>query len=667
MPTSAKDNLMHRALDASQKGRHVEAARLYLEAEAPYEAAVEYQRANSLQGCLQALLKVPRMSPNYRAACVHAVRVTDTLNEPVALLLTFAQPFLDSVPRSGAEAETMKELAAELVKKKHGREAGGVYRRVLSAYPNDEEARDALQALSPEERTATTNESLPRPRRFTEVLLASGRLNPAHLSQIVTMQKDIANNDLQLGEALVAEGSVSELDVVRALAEQTGIPFISGTRLFSTAMKEAAALLPVDKAEKWQVLPVAIIDRHLYVAMRDPRDFATVDQLRFATGIKLIKGVFATESTIRKGIRKMYFGEVPSDPSAEDWRSWDQMPQLAVSRFSDRFTGTREHEFDTQEMMARMATLPEKGAPMMATPPPPTPIPRPSAPKQAPTIDLPGLPPTVGATIANRYRLEGVLGEGGSAIVYRAHDVELDEPIALKLFGHTAQAEAQVTRVKMELSMSRQLTHPNIIRLFDLGAHGPWRYLTLELLEGTDLATHVEGLGGGMPISDGITVMVQACEGLQAAHDNGIVHRDVKPQNLFMMKSGVVKVMDFGIAKRERQQHITAEGTIAGTPEYMSPEQINGFSSVTHLTDVYALGCTAYTVFTGRPPFQSAEVMAVLMAQVNEAAPNPRERNPLIPPELEALMLKLVEKDPTRRLQSARAMADELKAIKAKL
>jgi serine/threonine-protein kinase len=618
---------------------------------------------------------VPKTSPNYRAACVHATRVAGVVGAPFSVLFGFMAPFLETHPKTPAEATTMKEIAIALGNNKRTNESAAVYQRVVASYPNDQEALEALKGLRPEERAASAAASPMKGKRFTEILVAKGRIPQARLSQVMSLQKELVNDDLALGEALIADGSVSELDVVRALSEQTAIPFISGPRLFSTASKDAAALLRVDKAETWKVLPVSLIDRHLYVAMRDPRSFAMIDQLRFATGVKQIHGVFASESTLRKGIRKMYYGEEPSDPNAEDWRSWDQMPEISVSRFSDRYTGTREHEFDTQEMQARAEALASR--PAMATPPSKAPaqatgnpVPRPSGPpvpQTARAMEVPPPQPTVGSVVASRYRLDKMLGEGGSAVVFQAHDLELDEPVALKLFGHTASAEERVARFKMELSLSRQLTHPNIIRLFDLGADGPWRYLTMELLEGTDVASHIDRLGGAMPLSEGLAVMLQACEGLQAAHDRGVIHRDVKPQNLFMTTSGTVKLMDFGIAKRERTQHITTEGVIAGTPEYMSPEQINGFSTVTHLTDIYGLGATAFTVFTGRPPFTAPEVMAVLMAQMNSPPPSPRERNPKIPVELENVMLKLMEKNPANRFQSCRALAQELMAIRPKL
>jgi serine/threonine-protein kinase len=663
---------------AAKAERFVEAGHLYLAVNQPYEAAINFQKGKALKECLEALLKVSRSSVSYRAACVHATRVAGMLGEPMVRLALMVGPFLDSPPSSPAEATAMKELAGA---RPHA-EAMLVYRRVLSTYPQDQEAQDALAELqrSPKRDAASPASRAPdapppRPsaprhgsKRFTDVLIARGRLTKERLSHVITQQREVEANDLSLGEALVADGHLSELDVVKALAEASGHPYISGERLLGTATPEALMQLTVEKAERFKACPIALVDRTLYVAMRDPRDFQQIDQLRFASGHP-VKGVFASEIAIRKSLQKHYHQETINDIAQEDWRSWDQMPMVTVSRFSDRFTGTREHEFDTAEMIARLAApgpdeakASEPRGPRAPPAAGPAPSPKPD-PLTAATIDT-LRPLMVGSLVANRYRIEGTLGQGGSATVFKVHDNELDEKVAMKVFAPSARSDSQVLRYKNELSLSRQLTHPNIIRLFDLGAHEEWRYLTMELLEGVDLASKLEALHGPLPLAEGLLILEGACAGLQYAHDNGVIHRDIKPGNLFITREGVVKVMDFGIAKKERTQHITQEGTIAGTPEYMSPEQISGFSTVSHLTDVYALGCTAYATFSGAPPFGSPEVMAVLMQQVNNAPPPLRAKNGAVPAELERVVLKLLEKDPAKRFQSCAEVSVELRRIR---
>ena len=328
--------------------------------------------------------------------------------------------------------------------------------------------------------------------------------------------------------------------------------------------------------------------------------------------------------------------------------------------------------------MERKALLEAAGqVPASPTPVPAVPVVNtspsiPAAPPMGMTMEMPrkllaGGTPEVGQTFAERYRIDARLGEGGSAMVFKVMDLELNEPVAIKLFRPSLQTDQLVARFKMELSLSRQLNHPNIVRLFDMGQHEGWRYITLELLYGEDVATLLKKFPKGLPLQVGISILEQAASGLQAAHDRGVIHRDVKPQNLFVTREGSVKLMDFGIAKKEHTPGVTVEGMMAGTPEFMSPEQINGFSNVTFQTDIYSLGATAYAMFTGAPPFESPKLMELLMAHVNTAPPPPRARNPALPPELEALILNLLQKDPAQRLATCRDVVGAAQQLRMKL
>jgi serine/threonine-protein kinase len=270
----------------------------------------------------------------------------------------------------------------------------------------------------------------------------------------------------------------------------------------------------------------------------------------------------------------------------------------------------------------------------------------------------------VGSTVAARYRLEAQIGKGGMAAVFRAYDLELEEQVALKVFNLTASTDVLVARFKQELKLSRQLIHPNIIRLYDIGLHHGYRYISMELLTGQSLK---DRMAKPIDFRTALGYLVQACHGLQAAHDAGVIHRDVKPDNFFITNDGVLKVMDFGIAKQHATPGVTVAGSIAGTPLYMSPEQISNFSTVNHLTDLYAIGICAYEMFTGAVPFNHAELVPLLMQHVNEAPAPPRLRNPAIPPELEAAILKLLAKDPKQRFQSCRELADVLSGIRDRL
>jgi serine/threonine-protein kinase len=180
--------------------------------------------------------------------------------------------------------------------------------------------------------------------------------------------------------------------------------------------------------------------------------------------------------------------------------------------------------------------------------------------------------------------------------------------------------------------------------------------MTMEVLEGQDLGSIVKP--GPLPIDKGLALLIQAANALAVVHDHGVVHRDVKPDNFFLTREGVLKVMDFGIAKRQSTSTgLTRANVTAGTPQYLAPEQASNFGGVTHLADVYALGCIAYKMFTGQVPFDGEDVMPILLAHLTEAPKPPRQLNPQIPVDLEAVILQLLSKRPEQRVQSCRDLA----------
>jgi serine/threonine-protein kinase len=266
-----------------------------------------------------------------------------------------------------------------------------------------------------------------------------------------------------------------------------------------------------------------------------------------------------------------------------------------------------------------------------------------------------------GMLLAGRYELKTQIGEGGMATVFHALDLELDEPVAVKIFREALTDDDSLARFRMEIKLARQLQQPNVTRVYDIGVHGGHRYLTMELLVGESLEAR---LRRPIRLSESLDYLIQACAGLHAAHERGIIHRDIKPDNLFIADGGVVKVMDFGIAKQQATPGLTVMGTIAGTPEYMSPEQVNNFTSVTPSTDIYALGVIAYRMCTGQLPFTHEELVPLLMMQVQEPPPPPRALNPNLPKSLEAIILKLLEKEPRHRYESCRFLATELERVR---
>ncbi|HEY4220640.1 MAG TPA: serine/threonine-protein kinase [Myxococcota bacterium] len=261
-----------------------------------------------------------------------------------------------------------------------------------------------------------------------------------------------------------------------------------------------------------------------------------------------------------------------------------------------------------------------------------------------------------GAVINERYEVRAQIGRGGHATVMRVFDRELSEECALKVFHNTGDA-GDVARFKREVSISRKIVHENVVTLYDIGqAHG-YYYLTMELLDGEDLAGALRHQQ--ITMRQGLRWLIEACRGLQAAHDKGVVHRDVKPGNLFVQARGPLKVMDFGIAKPADALSLTSTGVFVGTPQYVSPEQVQGIE-VTVAADIYSLGVVAYLLLTGTLPFRDKEMVALLMKHATQRPDPPRSRNPSLPAGLDALLLQCLEKKAADRPRSCAAVADAL-------
>ncbi len=265
-------------------------------------------------------------------------------------------------------------------------------------------------------------------------------------------------------------------------------------------------------------------------------------------------------------------------------------------------------------------------------------------------------PPQEGTVINGRYRLKKKIGQGGMGAIFRAQDMELGEDIAIKFLAAGMVDDEILGRFRQEVSLSRQFSHPNVIRMYDIGSWGENKFMTMEVLEGQDLGAIVRP--GPLPVEQGLELLIQAANALAVVHDHGVVHRDVKPDNFFLTNDGVLKVMDFGIAKRQQTSTgLTRANVTAGTPQYLAPEQASNFGGVTHLADVYALGCIAYKMFTGSVPFDGQEVMPILVAHLTQAPTRPRELNPAIPQELDDVIIKLLAKKPEQRVQSCRELS----------
>jgi serine/threonine-protein kinase len=264
-------------------------------------------------------------------------------------------------------------------------------------------------------------------------------------------------------------------------------------------------------------------------------------------------------------------------------------------------------------------------------------------------------PGTLPALLGSRYRLEGRLGHGGMAAVHLGHDTVLDRPVALKLLaeglGHDEELRERFLR---EGRFAAKLSHPHVVGVFDTGEEDGRPYIVMEYVEGSSLAEELARRGAFEP-GEVAELGRQACAGLGHAHDAGLVHRDVKPQNLLLRSDGVLKVADFGIA-RGGGATITQAGTLLGTASYMAPE-VAGGSPATPASDVYSLGAVLYELLAGVPPRHVAS-----LADLGDDPPLPplAERVPDAPPALAAAITRCLEREPLRRPQSAGDLALEL-------
>lgn len=285
-----------------------------------------------------------------------------------------------------------------------------------------------------------------------------------------------------------------------------------------------------------------------------------------------------------------------------------------------------------------------------------------------PSLAAGGEPLRPGMVFADRYEIKEILGRGGMGVVYRALDRELGEPVAIKTLRPAAMAgdAVAVERFKQEIRLARKITHRNVVRTYDLGEAGGMYYLTMELVEGMSLKQLIASRGS-LPVPVALTVGKQLCRALEVAHEQGVIHRDIKPQNIVVEPSGVIKVMDFGIARLAGTpggKGLTEAGTTVGTPDYMSPEQLAG-GDVDARSDLYATGVVLYECVTGRLPFEAETTWALVAKHLEEPPPDPRALNALVPEPLARTIIRAMAKEPAGRFGSAAELHDALDAVGA--
>jgi serine/threonine protein kinase/Tfp pilus assembly protein PilF len=273
------------------------------------------------------------------------------------------------------------------------------------------------------------------------------------------------------------------------------------------------------------------------------------------------------------------------------------------------------------------------------------------------TIQAPIQELATGTTFANRYQIIEELGKGGMGKVYKVFDQEVQAKMALKLIKPEISTDkATIDRFRNELKIARDISHKNICRMYDLGREAGNYFITMEYVSGEDLKSFIRR-ARQLVVGTAIFIAKQVCEGLAEAHRVGVVHRDLKPGNIMIDKEGNAKIMDFGIARSIAVKGITGAGVMIGTPEYMSPEQVEG-KEVDKRSDIYSLGIILYEMLTGQVPFEGDTPFTIGVKHKSEIPKDPRGLNAQIPQDLSRLILKCLEKDKERRYQNA----DELRA-----
>lgn len=265
-----------------------------------------------------------------------------------------------------------------------------------------------------------------------------------------------------------------------------------------------------------------------------------------------------------------------------------------------------------------------------------------------------------GKTLAERYRVDALIGRGGMADVYRGADVVLDREVAIKVL--TERDDGERDRFLREARSMARLNHRNIVAVYDAGRDDGWSYIVMELVEGRTL--------GSVPaheltVHTAIRHYIEVLEALAYAHENDVVHRDVKPANVMVLPNGAVKVMDFGLARRTSDMSSAGSaGEIVGTIAYLPPERFLGKTADAR-SDLYSVGVMLYETFTGTLPFKSDsdDLVAVIFGHVNDPPPAPRTVNRAVPVEIENIILKLIEKEPDRRYQTAHDVVTELRTL----
>ncbi|MFA6829927.1 MAG: protein kinase [Bacilli bacterium] len=264
--------------------------------------------------------------------------------------------------------------------------------------------------------------------------------------------------------------------------------------------------------------------------------------------------------------------------------------------------------------------------------------------------------------IDDRYKVLSLLGEGGMALVYKAHDLITDKDVAVKMMKpETASNKTNLSRFEREARAAASLNHQNIVKVVNVGSYEGLPYMVNEFINGSTLRQIID-IRGKFSFMEACDIMYQLCSAVMYAHQHGVIHRDIKPQNIFLTKDGTIKLGDFGIATFQNSTHVTRSEVVIGSVHYMAPEITQG-NPASERSDIYSMGITFFELITGRVPFDSDSPVTIALMHINEKFPSIKKYNPHTPEPIENIIYKAVSKDPFSRYPNCEYMRKDIEKI----
>jgi serine/threonine protein kinase len=656
------ENFSHAAECFERLDKKEEAADAYLRGKKPLEAAKLYLAIQSERKAIEALQSVPPESPGYQDAAFYLAQLfTKTGRFELAL-----EKFKEAIGRNPLAADTVDKyyrLAICLEEMKKFAKAREIYNRILSIQYGYADVEARLEALGKKEVELPVPEETLSLSRKQVSLTFSGRYE---ITDAVG-ESCYKGWDSSLGR-VVAIRRYDMAEVVQQwpgyedrLREVAALSHPNIVSLYDTAAQEDSLYLFHEYTSGTSLRQILDTRKSLPPATVMVIGTQIGRALEYAHSKDVIHGALRPECIIISGENEVKVSEFALSAVPDAY----EPPEAARGRPLSKESDLYQFALVLHEMLA--GKLPEEGKQSLpavlstllceligkALAPRPEARPR-TAQEFLRIFSEAGIMP--GVVISSRYEILEELGTGGMGKVYKALDRELGEEIALKSLHSDLIRDTEAReRFLREIKLLRKITHPNVVRVHDIGRWEDHEFLTMEYLDAKDLFDHVKHRGP-FAVSAGVHLATQICDGLEQAHRHKIVHRDLKPQNIVVTADGTPKILDFGIARAGGEgKDITATGQLIGSPKYMSPEQILG-KAMDVRSDLYSLGIVFYYMFSGREPFDGETVEAVVMKQVEKMPPPLASFVPQFPAWLDEVIAKTLRKNPAERYASAASL-----------